>query len=206
MQQALSIPTVPSLLLTIFICVFSFAGFETTISMLVSGRSKIVPEFAFDDQQVFLVFAYIGFVLALVQGGLVRRLAGKVADTSLAGAGAIIELAGFGLMIVAIQQASVTVLLIALGIVTGGFAFVTPSLNGLLSRRTSADRQGGVLGIGQSVSSLARILGAMLGPTLLARQAYLPFIIALVLMVIGLLLIIQQSRVGRDAVPDAQAE
>jgi MFS family permease len=196
--HAVQIPTVPALLAAIFVCVTSFASFETTISMLISGRSRLVPQFAFSDRGVFFVFAFIGLVLAVVQGGVVRRLAGKVADSTLAMSGGLIELIGFGLMMAAVQIGSIQVLLAALAVVVTGFAFVSPSLNGLLSRRTRADQQGGVLGVGQSVSSLARIVGAALGPTLLARQTLAPFTTALVLMLCGCGLIWWQGRIARS--------
>ena len=44
-----------------------------------------------------------------------------------------------------------------------GFAFLTPSAQALISRRTSADRQGEILGVNQSASAMARILGPVLG-------------------------------------------
>ncbi|MFO0913852.1 MAG: MFS transporter [Pirellulales bacterium] len=195
LRRAMRIPTVPSLLVTIFICIFSFASFETTISMIVSGRSRVVQGFEFSDRGVFLVFAFIGLILALVQGGLVRRLAGRVPDTSLALAGGMIELVGFVLMMFAVRGTSIPMLLGALSIVVCGFAFVNPSLNGLLSRRTSADQQGGVLGVGQSIGSLARICGSALGPTLVARQPLAPFVVSLLLITCGLGLIWNQRRV-----------
>ena len=47
-----------------------------------------------------------------------------------------------------------------------GFAFLTPSVQALISRRSDPERQGEVLGVNQSFSALARILGPFLGLTL----------------------------------------
>ena len=47
-----------------------------------------------------------------------------------------------------------------------GFAFMTPSVQSLISRHTDLTRQGEVLGVNQSASALARILGPFLGLTL----------------------------------------
>jgi MFS transporter, DHA1 family, tetracycline resistance protein len=44
-----------------------------------------------------------------------------------------------------------------------GFAFLTPSAQALISRRTPADRQGEILGVNQSASAMARILGPIFG-------------------------------------------
>jgi hypothetical protein len=47
-----------------------------------------------------------------------------------------------------------------------GFAFMTPSVQALISRGSNPARQGEVLGVNQSASALARILGPFLGITL----------------------------------------
>lgn len=196
-RVAISVPSVGAVLLSIFVCVFSFANFETTLAMLIKGNTDPAA-FELSFRQICLTFAYIGFVLALVQGGLVRRLAGKVSEGTMASAGAAGEVVGFVCLIVAIYQASTTILYVALTIVVAGFAFVTPSLNSLLSRRSDPHRQGAILGIGQSTSSLARIMGSGLGIPLLKIAAIAPFVCAAVLMACGLLLIIWGSRTGRD--------
>src|SRR5690606_20817518 len=45
-REALRTPTVPMLLAITFFSVFSFANFETTLSMVLSARSQVVPAFA----------------------------------------------------------------------------------------------------------------------------------------------------------------
>jgi MFS family permease len=47
-----------------------------------------------------------------------------------------------------------------------GFACLTPSVQALISRRTDAATQGEILGVNQSASALARILGPMVGVSL----------------------------------------
>jgi DHA1 family tetracycline resistance protein-like MFS transporter len=198
-RAAASIPSVGLLLVAIFVCVFSFANFETTLSLLIKG-SEDVPDspFLFTFGQVCLTYAFIGLTLAMVQGGIVRRLAGRVSEGILAATGALFEVVGFGLMGLAIWQHSPGILLAALAVVVAGFSFMQPSLNSLLSRRSDPARQGVVLGVGQSVNSLARILGAGLGIPLLKIHLGLPYLLAAVLMGLGLLLVVVAARRGRD--------
>ncbi|MCA9215447.1 MAG: MFS transporter [Planctomycetales bacterium] len=199
--QAFAIPSIGPLLLASFICIFSFANFETTLSLLVGGREAVTdakPLFHFTHGQVCLTFAFIGLTLALVQGGIVRRVAGKVSDTSLAATGSTIDIAGFAIMLVAIRQASIGFLFAGLTLVVAGFAFLTPSINALISRRTAPENQGRVLGVGQSVSSLARIVGSGVGIPLLGIQKSLPYIAATVLMAIGLAMVLYAGRIGKD--------
>ena len=74
------------------------------------------------------------------------------------------------------------------------------TLNSLLSRLSDPTRQGGVLGVGQSVNSLARILGSGLGIPLLKLSLGLPYFLAAGLMGLGLLLVIVAARGGKDYV------
>ncbi len=200
LRDALATPSIGALLLTLFVCIFAFANFETTLSMLLKGdESKTQGSpFHFDFRQVCLTFAYIGFTLTLAQGLLVRRLAGRVPEGLMAGSGGVLEIVGFGMMIAAIDRASLPLLFVALTTVVVGFALMMPSINSLISRRSDPARQGGILGIGQSVSSLARILGPVVGIPLLARQNTLPYWVAAGLMSVGLLLVIVAARSGRD--------
>lgn len=199
LRVALSLPSIGLLLLAIFVCMFSFANFETTIALLVSGGEEYgTAQFDFTRRQVFLTFAYIGLTLAMVQGGLVRRLAMRMSEGKLAVSGAVLELIGFGATVAAIQAGSTPGLLFALGLVVAGFAFMQPSLQSLLSRRSDPARQGAVLGVGQSINSLARILGSGLGIPLLSLRSDLPYVVATALMVGCLLLVVVAVRGGRD--------
>ena len=198
-RAALATPSVPLVLVAIFVCVFSFANFETTLSLLIkahesAGRSA----FDFSFGQVCLTYAYIGFTLALIQGGVVRRLAGRVSEGKLASAGALIQVIGFGLVAIAASIGVAPLLLAALAVVVIGFSFMQPNLNSLLSRRSDPSRQGMILGVGQSVNSLARILGSALGIPLLRIHATTPYFVAAVLMAAGLVLVSVASRQGGD--------
>jgi hypothetical protein len=205
LRGALATPSIGALLLTQFVCIFAFANFETTVSMLLKGEDSRVQgsPFHFDFRQVCLTFAFIGFTLTLAQGVLVRRMAGRVSEGMMAGAGAVLEILGFGLMIGAIHRTSLLLLFVALTIVVLGFAFMTPSLNALVSRRSDPAKQGGILGVAQSVSALARILGPVVGIPLLTHQTTLPYWTAAALMALGLALVIFAVGRGRDYEPAA---
>ncbi|MCA9175295.1 MAG: MFS transporter [Planctomycetales bacterium] len=198
-RLAVMVPSIALILLALLVCVFSFANFETTLSLLIKDNGKIVESpFQMSFRQVCLTFAFIGFTLAMVQGGLVRRMAGRVSEARLAAMGAATEMVGFALMLQAIRAESVGLLYVVLAIVVTGFAFMQPSLNGLLSRRSDPAKQGAILGVGQSVSALARILGSGLGIPLLAVQLQLPFYVAIGLMAVGLMLVLAAGSRGGD--------
>ena len=131
-----------------------------------------------------------------------RRISGRVSEGVLATIGAIVTLAGFSLIVHAVHKESAPLLLTALAVVVSGFAFTQPSLNSLLSRRSDPAQQGAILGVGQSVNSLARIFGALFGIPLLKLGITLPFLVASGLMAVGIVFILLAVRGGKDFSPE----
>jgi MFS transporter, DHA1 family, tetracycline resistance protein len=198
-RQAMSVPSVGLLLIAIFVCIFSFANFETTLSMLIKGSAEAESSpFRFTWGQVCLTYAYIGFTMTVVQGILVRRLAGRISEGTLAGWGAVFQVVGFVIAFGSIHQRSASLLMAALAVITAGAGLMQPNLNSLLSRRSDPEKQGAIMGVGQSVNSLARILGAGLGIPMLRAALTLPYLVCMGLMTLGLLLVIWAARTGRD--------
>ncbi len=226
LRVALGTPSIGPLLVTLFVCILAFANFETTLSLLLSGgqdtaavaasngktedltamvpveqRLKTSP-FDFTPRQVLFTFSYIGFTLTVAQGLFVRRLLGVISEGTMAATGSLLDIVGFMTLIGAIQTRNVWVLFGAITLMVFGFAMMMPSLNSLISRRSDPAKQGSILGIGQSVSALVRILGPMLGLPLLVQTVFLPVLLPYVvgagLMVVGLLMILASARSGHD--------
>lgn len=167
------------LFIAIFLTTFAFAQFESTLSLLTR-------EFGYSSQRNFLLFAYIGAILMLGQGVLVRRLLPTFGEYRMALMGVAMMTVGF-LLISSIgqRQLSDAALWYTLPIITIGFSAVTPSLQSMLSQSASGDEQGAILGTGQSLSALARIAGPYLGIQLLDVSIATPYIMAAGLMVLG---------------------
>jgi MFS family permease len=200
-RVALATPSMGLLLISTFVCVFAFANFEATLSLLLKGTSNgrtVDTGFGFSYRQVLLTFTFIGFSLLLVQGGIVRRLSTKVSETMLTTIGTISQIIGFSGMLAAIQLESVGLLFTSLFFVVSGFSFITPALNSLISRRSDPAQQGRILGVSQSVNSLGRILGPLVGNVLLVKQLNLPYLLALVLIAVGGGLVLIAGRQGKD--------
>lgn len=215
LRSALATPSVGLLLLTAFIAVLSFANFESTLSRQVGQLVDQQPEAVQSllswaeargyhepgEQRlivILVVFVYLGVVLTLAQGFLVRRLAGKVSESRLAMSGAVLAVIGFGLLGVAANNFSFPLLLVAMAIEVVGFALVNPSLQSLISRRSDPALQGGVLGLSQSSASLARIIGPLFGNLLFPFWIALPYVAAAVMMVIALFCMARAAGSGQD--------
>ncbi len=185
-QAAMARPFVGMTLFCIFVTTFAFAQFESTLSLLTK-------ELGIGERGNFYVFAYIGFVLTLAQGGLVRRLLPRLGEYRMAMIGATLMTLGLACIGLATfpqdQQAAFYFLFAILPISVVGFSATNPSLQSLLSLNTHEDEQGGTLGVGQSMSALARILGPVVGLSLQKYDVALPYWIGAGLMAVSLLMI-----------------
>jgi MFS transporter, DHA1 family, tetracycline resistance protein len=80
---------VGALILTYFLCTLAFGNFEATLAYLTQDLLRL------NDKDNFLVFAYVGLVLAVAQGGLYRGLARRgTRETTFMIAGSILMIAG----------------------------------------------------------------------------------------------------------------
>lgn len=167
------------ILAAIFITTFAFAQFESTLSLLTR-------EFGYSSKRNFLLFAYIGAVLMVGQGMLVRRMLPRIGEYRMALIGVVLMTVGFLLIaLTGNKTLPASSLWYILPVVTIGFSAVTPSLQSVLSQSATADEQGAVLGTGQSLSSLARILGPYIGIQLLDVSAATPYFAGAALMLVG---------------------
>lgn len=137
-----------------------FAAMEFTLVFLAADRLD------FDRLDLTWMFVFIGLVIALVQGGVVRRMAPKRGEKPLVLAGLGLTVPGLALLGLA---ASTGVLYAGLFLMSVGSALATPCLSGLVSRYAPADRQGLVLGVFRSMGSLARAVGPVAGGVLYWR-------------------------------------
>jgi MFS family permease len=98
--EVLRMPAVGPLVLTYFLAIFAFANFEATLSLFTEDK------FGFTVKQNFLVFAGVGCVLMIAQGGFYRRFAGRVSDPALLRAGLLMMVLGLGGIGVVAYQAT----------------------------------------------------------------------------------------------------
>jgi multidrug resistance protein len=154
LRAALSRPHLPLLLLIGFLIVAAFSGYESTFALFAERT------YGFTAASIGYIFAFVGVILVIVQGALVGRVVKRVGEHHVVPASLALVAAGL-LMIPA--TTSVAALLVASGVMAVGMGFNSPSLMSLVSRYSAAEDQGGVMGLTQSLNSLARIVGPMWG-------------------------------------------
>ncbi len=202
LRKALTIPSIGLLLATLFLSNFGFASFEGTLSLALASFLGIKR----GGYQILLAFAYVGSVQTLVQGGVVRWMANFTSEGILCVIGTTLAIAGYvGLALSADPHSGdPALLMVAASVVVSGLGFVYPSINALISRRSDPATQGGILGVGGSMNSLARITGIMFAMQLYAMGQTLPFWVAAVLMSVALILVAFAVQRGRDWEPSPE--
>ena len=194
LRYAASRPVLPHLLLVYFIVATGFASFETTFALYSEHRFK------FNASTIGYVFAFIGVVLATVQGIIVGRVVPRVGEQRIVPAAILVLTAALVLVPMA---GSVGTLLIACALLAVGMGFHNPSIMALISRRSGADMQGGVLGLSQSLASLARVVGPAWGGWLYDRYGMvMPYVSAAVLM--GVAFIVSLALIALAPHPGAE--
>jgi MFS family permease len=136
-----------------FIYLLAFSGMEFTLTFLAHRRFDYTP------RMNGLLFVYVGALMVLVQGGLVRRLVPRLGEKKVVAAGIAFSVPGFLLMGWAPTQG---ILYLGLGLMAMGSGLSQPSVTSLISLYTPPDRQGTVLGIFRSLGSFSRVLGPIL--------------------------------------------
>jgi len=154
LRAALARPHLPLLLVIGFLVVAAFSAFESTFALFAERT------YAFHASTIGYLFAFVGIILAIVQGFLVGRTVKIIGEHHIVPAS--LSLVAIGLLMIPATR-SVAALLVANGVMAVGMGFNNPSLMSLISRYSAAEDQGGVMGLTQSLNSLARIIGPLWG-------------------------------------------
>lgn len=220
LREAFADPRARTLYLLQFLAVFAFAGFE---SMFTRFGLAVFPErfglaaatVSPTDAELVRAagysgayFAFIGVMAAVVQGGLIRRLAPRFGEPRLAVAGPLFLAAAFAVIGSATFAGGFPVVLVGCALMPFGFGLNNPALAGMTSRAAPADRQGDRLGVAQSVSAFARLTGPpALGALFAARGPSAPFWFGAATLIVAAALAARFGRIhGAAFAPAARAD
>ncbi|MBX7152513.1 MFS transporter [bacterium] len=117
-------------------------------------------EFGFHTMETGYMFAFMGIVGAVIQGGLIGKISRAIGEEKMIVFGLLIT--SFGMFAMS-RSEWLWLLIVASFLVSVGSALLTPALSGLVSKKSSETEQGRILGIIQSLSNLARMTGIAFG-------------------------------------------
>jgi DHA1 family tetracycline resistance protein-like MFS transporter len=158
MLRPLARPRLALILSIYFLFIVAFSIMTTTFALYT------VWSFNYEEHHNGYLFAFIGVIAVVVQGGLIGRLVKKYGEPPFVIAGAALFIAGLvALPFVSPEVGGLAALLVALAVLANGNAMATPSLQSLASKTAGEREQGTVLGLTQSAASLARVVGPLVG-------------------------------------------
>lgn len=183
---ALDHPLLPLLFLLFFLLTVAFSQMEATFALFTEAR------FEYGTAENGYLFAFIGVALALVQGGLVGPLRRVLGEAAMLLGGTVLLSAG---LLWLAQVQGIAGLLGACVLLAIGHGISNPALSTLVSRQAAEHAQGQVLGVNQSMASLARVVGPILGGLAFEKGSeFAPFLSSAAIVAIGALVALRVFR------------
>lgn len=137
-----------------FMVILAFSAIPVILPLLG------IDFFGFQEVEMSYFFMYIGVVQIILQGFLIGRLTDKLGDELMIVLGT--ASLTFGTFFVALFP-NIILFVVCITFIAGGIGILNTSIPSFVSKRSSADEQGGGMGVVESVSSIARIPGPILG-------------------------------------------
>lgn len=119
-----------------------------------------VDQYGFSNTMIRWLLTYIGFIIVVVQAGLIGRLNRRFGEKRLINIGC--SFIAIGLLLTPATR-DPRVLCTALAFLAIGSGFNGPANQSLMSKLAPTDKIGGTMGVGQSLATFGRILGPALG-------------------------------------------
>lgn len=192
------LPGIAILLSIIFMFGVAHAELRSVFSKYMLDRH------GFDEPHTGMIFAFMGLVAIIVQGGLVRRIVPKIGEKR-----AIL----IGMPLAAIGYASIVMMphgwMVYFSIVLTGLGggLAGPPLSSLVSKRAPAEKMGAAMGASQSATSLGLVIGPLIAGELYDRAGKgWPFYSAAGILIIGWLIAMRLRSHAQEGVHAAAAE
>ncbi|GCE19611.1 MFS transporter [Dictyobacter kobayashii] len=181
-QRALQIPVVLRLVVVNLLFTIAFTSMETIFPLFSQQK------FGWNSTQNAYVFTYVGFIVVLMQGGMVGRLVKRWNEQKVMLAG--LFLLAIGLVTLAFSN-QLALVLISVGLLSIGDGAISPTLSTLLSFASPAETQGELLGLAQGVAGLGRVIGPMIaGSVDTLSSPGIPLLLGGIIVLLAALLVI----------------
>ena len=152
--EAVKEPLTGQVYIIYFIVTLAFAAIPVIVPLLT------IDYFGFTEVEMSYVFIFIGVIQVVLQGFGIKRLVSKLGEEKLIILGPLLLAIGVVLtpLLASIPGFGFSTVLVAVGV-----GITNTAVPGFISLMTSQERQGSTLGITQSIGSIARIFGPVIG-------------------------------------------
>ncbi|MSO50702.1 MAG: MFS transporter [Acidobacteria bacterium] len=179
--QALGRSALRPLLVATFLASFAMAALRSHFAFFA------IAVLAFSQSDANRVMAFLGVMMVVAQGGLVRQAVHRWGDHGTLVVGLVLSAIGFAGLSVAISP---SMLYVMVAVTAVGVGLGTPTMAALVSRRSGAIEQGEMLGAAQAAASLAQVMGPVWAGFIFDRAGpQFPFSTGAALVVAALLVV-----------------
>ncbi|MEW6035797.1 MAG: MFS transporter [Candidatus Micrarchaeota archaeon] len=176
MARAASIPSLRVMFLVLFLYSFGFNIYTQFFNVL------LVEKFSFSQSQIGDMFAYMGFWAAITQGVLTRQVARFLLPRQVLS----FSLALLGLSVAAVMfQETPSGLLLVIPFIAAFQGLSFPNASALVSNLSAKDSQGEILGITQSIQSLAQAVPPLVAGIIISFDIHLPVIASCLIILVA---------------------
>ena len=191
-------PALGGLLVEFFLFTFAFATFTSGFALFAERRFTWHGE-PFGPKQVGYVFMYSGLLGVLVQGAMRQgTLVRRIGEVRLVTLGLLCGALGYALLGFSFN---VLPLLIAATFASFGTGVLRPALTSLISQSVPRSEQGVVLGLNQSLLSVAQIVGPAIAGALIEHGHLTAWALWAALILAVALVLNLRAREARQAQP-----
>ena len=196
LREAIGRAALRPLLAAIFLANFAMAALRSHFAFFA------ITTLAFTQSDVNRVMAFLGVMMVVAQGGLVRRAVDRWGDYTTLVLGLALSAAGFAGLAVAGSPAT---LYLMVAVTALGVGLGLPTMAALVSHRSGAMEQGAMLGAAQAAASLAQVVGPVWAGFIFDRGGpAFPFGTGAVLVVTALIVVaVNRPRPAAGATPRA---
>ncbi len=131
---------------------FAMAGLRALFAVFAAVQLQFAPA------QIYGVMGFLGLMMVVAQGGLVRPAVSRWGDRGTLLVGLTISAAGFFAVSL---SAATSHLYLAVGITAIGVGLSLPTMASLVSRLSASHEQGAMLGATQAAGALGQVLGPL---------------------------------------------
>jgi DHA1 family tetracycline resistance protein-like MFS transporter len=142
------------------------------------------------------MFSIMGIQDIVSQGFIMPQLLKKLSDAQIARLGMVSEIIGYGFVAASTLFSSPLLFIVGMFIFGFGDSIFSPSFNGLVSKSVDSNEQGRVMGGSQSIQSLARIIGPVIGGYIYVTLGHSsPFFMGMILITVAIAVLYKGSHV-----------
>ncbi len=157
-------PKLGALLWQYFFFAFSFALFISGFALYAQRRYTLHGQ-PFGAKEVGYIFAYVGFLGLILQGGLMGRLVKWLGERTLVWTGFGVSALGYGLL----AWTNTIWQLLGASTVNSYGGVLRPAVTSLITQQAGKREQGVVLGLTQSITSISQIVAPVIAGALIDR-------------------------------------